>query len=475
MYNDEENLYHYSYRKSGEPVRQYYANVESDPFRNFEPSAAVPEMKPVKKKGGAKFVALALCCALLGGAVGGGAVWTAARRSGGTAVRETTIQISGRVPDAESVSVINPATGAVSKTALPLDQIYESQVGSVVSIDVTGESGYNVFGQPVQSASSGSGFILTADGYIVTNYHVINGGKTVKVTLYNGESYDAAVIGGDEDYDIAVLKITGENFKPVTLGDSGLLKVGNTVCAIGNPLGELTFSMSEGIASSVNRTINVDGTPFNMIQVTCAINPGNSGGPLFNQYGEVVGIVSAKYSSYSTTSVEGLGFAIPINDVLSMIEDIMTNGYVANKPYLGITGGSMNQQMANQYRYNISKGVFVYSVEENSAAANAGLKMGDVITKVDSTEIASLEDLNAAKKKYSAGDTSTLTIYRGGESITTEITWGSIPKEQQTPATDTQQQTPSNDSRNNQRGQYGFPFNDDFFNYFFGNGFGFGG
>ena len=205
MYNDEENLYHYSYRKNGEPVRQYYANVESEPFRSFTPSTPVQEMKPSKKRGGgAKIVALALCCALLGGAVGGGAVWTAARRAGGTAVRETTIQISGRTAgDAAPVSTIAPSG---SKTPLSFEQIYDTQVGSVVSIDVTGESGYNVFGQVVPSASSGSGFILTADGYIVTNYHVVNGGKTVKVTLYNGETYDAKVIGGDEDYDIAVLR-----------------------------------------------------------------------------------------------------------------------------------------------------------------------------------------------------------------------------------------------------------------------------
>ena len=472
MYNDEENLYHYSYRKNGEPVRQYYANVESEPFRSFTPSTPVQEMKPSKKRGGgAKIVALALCCALLGGAVGGGAVWTAARRAGGTAVRETTIQISGRTAgDAAPVSTIAPSG---SKTPLSFEQIYDTQVGSVVSIDVTGESGYNVFGQVVPSASSGSGFILTADGYIVTNYHVVNGGKTVKVTLYNGETYDAKVIGGDEDYDIAVLKIDGENFQPVTLGDSGLLHVGAVVSAIGNPLGELTFSMSEGIASSVNRTINVDGTPFNMIQVTCAINPGNSGGPLFNQYGEVVGIVSAKYSSYSTTTVEGLGFAIPINDVLSMIEDIMTNGYVANKPYLGISAGSMTAQMAAQYRYDISEGVFIFSVEEGGAAEKAGLQMGDVITKVDGTEIKSLEDLNAAKKRYSVGDTVTLTIYRGGESITKSLTFGAVPPEQQTASVEEAPaiQQPDGGQRG---GTYTFPFNDDFFNYFFGNGFGFG-
>lgn len=451
--------------------RQYYANVESEPYRNFEPSA-VRDMKPAKKRGKG-IIALALCCSLLGGAIGGGAAWYAAGRANGPAVRETTIQVSesraaesAEKSGASSVTAI-PAAGRKSMTEA---EVYASQVGSVVSINVTGESGVNYFGQPVQTASSGSGFVLTKDGYIVTNYHVIESGKTVKVTLYDNSTYDATIIGGDEDYDIAVLKIEGTDFQAVTVGDSSQLKVGDHVTAIGNPLGELTFSMSEGIASSVNRAINVDGTPFNMIQVTCAINPGNSGGPLFNEYGEAVGIVSAKYSSYSTTNVEGLGFAIPINDVLSMIEDIITNGYVANKPYLGIFPGTMTRQLAAQYQFDVTSGVLVYSVEEGSAADKAGLKRDDVITKVDDKEITSVEDLNAAKKKYSAGDSATLTVYRDGETITVDIVWDAVPAEQQTQNTqDQQQQTP----RNYNGGQYGggFPFGDDFFNYFFGNGF----
>ena len=259
----------------------------------------------------------------------------------------------------------------------------------------------------MQSASSGSGFVLTEDGYIVTNYHVVKDAHTVEVTMYDGTEYDARYVGGDEDYDIAVIKVDASGLPAVTLGDSSKLNVGDRVLAIGNPLGELTFSMSGGMVSSVNRAINVDGTPFNMIQTDTSINPGNSGGPLLNSYGEVVGIVSAKYSSTSSQeTVEGLGFAIPINDVISMVKDIMTNGYITNKPYLGVTPGTMNAQLAAQFRYDIDKGVFVYSVEEGSAADKAGLQMGDVITKVDDTEVDSVEELNAAKKQYSAGDTS---------------------------------------------------------------------
>ena len=227
-------------------------------------------------------------------------------------------------------------------------EVYAANVNSVVSINVTGTSGYNFFGQPVQTASAGSGFVLTTDGYIVTNYHVVENAETVKVTMYNGDEYDARYVGGDEDYDIAVIKVEASDLQAVTLGDSERLNVGDHVLAIGNPLGELTFSMSGGMVSSVNRAINVDGTPFNMIQTDASINHGNSGGPLFNSFGEVVGIVSAKLESTSSgSSVEGLGFAIPINDVISMIQDIMTNGYVTNKAYLGATVGTLTQSMAN--------------------------------------------------------------------------------------------------------------------------------
>ena len=283
---------------------------------------------------------------------------------------------------------------------------------------------------------------------------------TVEVSLYNGETLEARFVGGDEDYDIAVIKVEATDLSPVVLGDSDGVNVGDHVLAIGNPLGELTFSMSEGIASSVNRAINVNGTPFNMIQVTASINHGNSGGPLFNSYGEVIGIVSAKYGNSSADdSVEGLGFAIPINDVSAMIQDIMTNGHITNKPYLGITGMTMNEQLAAQFRYDITEGVFVSAVEENSAAAKAGLQMGDVITKVDDTEITSMDDMTMVKKQYSAGDTATLTVIRQGETKTLNLTWGAMPADQ-TAEEAPQDQQPQNNA------QTVDPY--DLFDYFFG-------
>ena len=456
MYNDEENLYHYSYQKDSGQQGTSGSSVD-DQLNSFQyhsgPQQPVQEMKPVKKNHvGLRITALALCCALLGGAVGGGVAYYAGNRPG-----ETSVNVSSRPATQVSVNTVD------GKNAMSDAEVYAAGVNSVVSINVTGTSGTNFFGQAVQTASAGSGFILTKDGYIVTNYHVVKDGEAVKVTLYSGDEYEAKYVGGDEDYDIAVIKVEAADLQPVTLGDSGSLNVGDHVLAIGNPLGELTFSMSGGMVSCVNRAINVDGTPFNMIQTDASINPGNSGGPLFNQYGEVVGIVSAKYSSTGNESVEGLGFAIPINDVFAMIQDIMTNGYVTNKPYLGVTAGTMTEQMAAQYRYDITSGVFIYSVEEDSAADHAGLKMGDVITKVDDTAITSMEDLTVAKKQYSAGDTCTLTVYREGQETTVELTWGAVPADQQSNVS-SEEQTQDNSQSGN-----GYMNPNDLFNYFFGN------
>ena len=452
MYNDEKNLYHYTYRKDGsEQPGENLVNPQSVHSSDNEHRENVQEMKPVKKNRlGVKIAALCLCCALLGGAVGGGVAWAA----GGSS---TSINVSSRPATEVAIKTVD------GKTEMTDAEVYAANVNSVVSINTTATAGTNFFGQPVQTASAGSGFVLTADGYIVTNYHVVEDADTVTVTMYNGDEYDAKYVGGDEDYDIAVIKVEAQDLQPVTVGDSDTLNVGDHVLAVGNPLGELTFSMSGGMVSSVNRAINVSGTPFNMIQTDASINPGNSGGPLLNSYGEVVGIVSAKYSSASNEeSVEGLGFAIPINDVIAMIQDIMTNGYVTNKPYLGITGGSMTEQMAAQFRYDIDSGVFVYSVEEGGAADKAGFQMGDVIVKVGDTDITSMEDLNVVKKQYSAGDTATFTVYRDGKEITLEVTWDAVPAQEQTD-TGAQVQENSDSSQNGGMDSY-----DDLFNYFFG-------
>jgi len=473
MYDDMKNYYHYKYERGGDRPGQRYETqpvqqAPQQPVQQTPVQPPVQEMKPVKKQKKSrtwlKIAALALVCTLLGSAVGGGVAWGLMSRGEESVIEmdenSAEVQVSDRPVSEVSVQKVDGVS------AMTDAELYATNVDSVVSINVTGSAGTNFFGQPVQTASAGSGFVLTRDGYIVTNYHVVENADTVKVTMYGGDEYEAKYVGGDEDYDIAVIKVDGTDLRPVTLGDSDGLHVGDHVLAIGNPLGELTFSMSGGMVSSVNRAINVNGTPFNMIQTDASINSGNSGGPLFNEYGEVVGIVSAKYSSSgSGASVEGLGFAIPINDVFAMIEDIMTNGFVTNKPYLGINAGTLTEEMASQYRFNITSGVFIYSVEEGRAAEKAGLQMGDVIRKVDEHEVTSLEDLNAVKKRYSAGDIATLTIYRSGEEIKVDLMWGAVPADQQ--ATEQEQQPQSGQQYGNQYGNYYNPF-DDFFRYFYG-------
>ncbi|MBQ9719342.1 MAG: trypsin-like peptidase domain-containing protein [Oscillospiraceae bacterium] len=452
-YEDENNLYHYSYRKGDSNVTEPVYNT-----RNYAEEPARPVEEPKKHGlGGAKLVALLLACSLIGGAVGAGATgyMTASAKHANT----TAIEISDReTTQVETVAV----TGAKK---LSYTELYQANINSVVSINTTITT--NVFNQTVQNASAGSGFIITKDGYIVTNYHVIDSASTVKVTLYNGETYEAKIIGGDADYDIAVLKIDADNLQAVTFGDSSKLQVGEDIAAIGNPLGQLTFSMSEGIVSSADRAINVDGTPFNMIQVTAAINPGNSGGPLFNSYGEVVGIVSAKYSSYASNSVEGLGFAIPINDVIAMVEDIMENGRVTNRPYFGMTAGTVNPNYAMQNGLAVSAGVLVNSVEKGGAAEKAGLQAGDVIVKVGDKSISSMTDLNAVKKNYKAGDTAKVVVNRSGKEVELSITFDAAPEQTQT-VEQQPQQLPQNG--NNYYGYYNDPWS--FFNDFFGSQYG---
>ena len=454
-FHDENNLYHFSYRDPNAG-----SHAESAAGSIVEPAADpvvtnTPAQPKKHHRGAGRVVALLLICAVISAACGfGGAILA----QNGSSTGKTTVQQSNRTATTVNVKKVD------GQTLMSPAEVYASTVNSVVSINCSAVS-TNIFGQQTESASSGSGFIYTADGYIVTNQHVIANASSINVTLYNGDTYPATLVGSDSDYDVAVLKIDAKDLPAVTLGNSTDVNVGDTVMAIGNPLGELTFSMSSGIVSCVNRAINVEGTPFNMIQVDASINPGNSGGPLMNLYGEVVGIVSAKYSSYADTSVEGLGFAIPINDVQSIISDIMENGSVTDKAYMAITAGTMTQQMAAQYKINATEGVFVYSVEDGGAGDKAGLKLGDVITKLNDTQITSMEDLSAAKKGFKAGDTVTLTVLRDGQEITTQLTFDAQP--QTTDDTTDSSQSSGNGYNNDSNGYNGNGYSD-LYDYFFG-------
>lgn len=447
MYEDENNLYHYSYRKGDE--QNPNAPIDTKNYAE-DPWDKNPGGSP-KKKGGSglsgKIVALALVCALVGGFIGAGV-------SGATTkVNKTSVQVSDReVAQVQTVKVDG-------KTQMSMSEVYASNVNSVVSINVSSTTNY--FGQQVETAASGTGFFITQDGYILTNHHVISGASTVKVTLYNGETYDATVIGSDEDYDIAVLKIDVTGATPVVLGDSSKVAIGESVAAVGNPLGELTFSMTTGIVSCVNRAINVDGTPFNMIQVDCSINPGNSGGPLFNSYGEVVGITNAKYSSSSSSgsaSIDNIGFAIPINHVKNIITSIIEKGYIV-KPYIGVSVTTVSSEMVS---YGLPQGAAVKAVSENSPAAECGLKINDIITAINGEEITTSSELVKIVSASQPGDEMTLTVYRQGESeqLTLTLTVGEQQKSALADPTSSSNQQQSS-------GSYGgFPF---------GFGYGYGG
>jgi serine protease Do len=300
-------------------------------------------------------------------------------------------------------------------------EVYAANVGSTVGITTSITT--NFWGYQTTSAASGSGFIISDDGYILTNFHVIENSNSITVSLFNGENYDAKLIGYDESNDIAVLKIEAEGLAPVVLGDSDNLNVGDSVVAIGNPLGELTFSLTSGAISAKDREVTFSGgITMNLLQTDCAINSGNSGGALFNLYGEVIGVTNAKYSSSSSSeaSIDNIGFAIPINSIRTIVESIIEKGYVS-KPYLGVSVSDVNE---SYQIYGLPAGAAIQTVAEDSPAEKAGLQIGDIITKAGDIDITCGDDLVRLIRDREIGDTLSLTIYRKGKTITRTITIG---------------------------------------------------
>ena len=359
-----------------------------------------------KKKGfpWGKVIALMLVAALLGGALGAGGVLllSPAGNSGSSQV------LKGERPS----TVIDVATIDTSKQMSPAE-VYAQNVASTVGITTSVTTNY--FGFTTTSAASGSGFVLSDDGYILTNYHVIENSTSIKVTMYDGNSYDAELIGYDESNDIAVLMVDAENLSPVVLGDSGNLNVGDSVVAIGNPLGELTFSLTAGVVSALDREVTLSGNvTMELIQTDCAINSGNSGGALFNLYGEVIGITNAKYSSSgSGASIDNIGFAIPINSVMNIVESIIEKGYIA-KPYIGVSVTSVSSETQS---YGLPKGAAVKAISEDSPAEKAGLQINDIITEANGTAIESSDDLVRLVGDLYDGAELKLTVYRQGETV----------------------------------------------------------
>ena len=370
-----------------------------------------------------KIAALAMSFSLLGGALGTGGTLAAMKAfnkdtANTNAAEETNKTAVIRTADSEGNKVVSTQTVKNDGKKLTAAEVYAANVNSTVGI--TTEITTNYFGYKTTAAASGSGFIITDDGYIVTNYHVIEGANKVKVTTYDNTSYDAEVVGTDENNDIAVLKIDGKDLTPVTLGSSESLAVGDDVVAIGNPLGELTFTLTSGVVSAMDRQITT-GTSLMMdlIQTDCAINAGNSGGALFNMYGEVVGVTNAKYSSNSSTeaSIDNIGFAIPIDTVKDIVTSIIEKGYV-EKPYIGVGADTVDPDMVD---YGLPEGAVIRTITEGSPAEKAGLQEKDIITKANDTEIKEANDLVKVVRKSSKGDELTLSVYRQGEEMTIKV------------------------------------------------------
>lgn len=372
--------------------------------------------KPHKKNGGKKGVALALVCALLGGGMGVGGGFLGASLARGD-LPQTVVSgdgVSTVMQGVRETSVLQIQQIDSSKE-LTAAEVYAANVNSTVGI-VTSAVTTNFWGQQTQSAAAGSGFIFTDDGYIITNYHVIEGANTVTVSTYDGTQYDAKIIGYDESNDVAVLKVEAEGLTPVVIGSSSKLNVGDSVVAIGNPLGELTFSLTAGAVSALNRDVTMSsGSTQELIQTDCAINSGNSGGALFNMYGEVVGITNAKYSgsSGSGASIDNIGFAIPMDDVYNIITSIIEKGYI-EKPYIGVSVISVSDETQ---KYGLPQGAAVQSLTDDGPAKAAGLQVNDIITKVNDTEITSSNDLVKTIGACKPGDRITLTLYRQGQTM----------------------------------------------------------
>ncbi len=423
---EKESIYsdaHYTPAGEGPVPPRYYTPPEPKKTERREKSG----------KGGriAGIIALCLVCALLGGLAGASFMGRSLDARVDALEQARTEQAIERLTEAAAqngAGASQTASPLKNDSSLSASEIYTRACEQVVGVS-TEVTYTNFFGMNSSSAVSGTGFIISEDGYILTNYHVIElaaqSGQEIDVILYDGTRYTASIVGYEKYNDVAVLKIDAKGLRPVTLGDSASLSVGDVVYAVGNPLGELDFSMSTGHVSALDRAIASDesGVAINMFQIDAAVNSGNSGGPVFNAAGEVVGIVTAKYAS---TGVEGLGFAIPINDAVKIASDLITQGYVSGKAYMGVTindrYNTMEGRVWASYN-NIPQGAYVDGVESGSCAEKAGIRAKDIITRLGGQEIRNYADLSAALHGFSAGDTTELTVYRGSEELTLTITF----------------------------------------------------
>lgn len=451
------NLNHSTYHYTGPELNGRERSGEPKPgfFQRRQGNGKAPKQKKTAsgRFGAGSVVAIALAAALVGGGVGG-VVGSGFGSSGGS----TSVAVSDRTDSGSGGTEVS-TTKVKAGDTMTSSQIYSTYGKSVVSVNVKTSNG----------EGAGTGFFISDDGYILTCHHVIDGATAISIVTQDSTSYEAEVVGSDSDLDTAVLKVKNAGkkttFPAVVLGDSSSLTVGDSVTAIGNALGTLANTLTTGVVSAKDRAISMsDGTAMKLLQTDCTVNSGNSGGPLFNQYGEVIGIINAKYSSGTSTfssneaSIEGIGFAIPINDVQTILSDLMKHGYVTGKPYLGISVSTVSSVTAQQYS-NMKVGAYVNSVTSGSCAEKAGLQVGDIITQVDGKDITTSAELIDAKNTHKAGDEMTLTVYRDKDYTTLKVTLDeqkpNSDEEQDTQQDQQSQQGQSGQSGQSQQGQSG--------------------
>ena len=439
---------HYVHEDDETTPPRYYAPQKKVKVKRPAASGEKEKKKEKKKISATVTALLCIMCAIFGGIIGAAVVGEGIKTrldtletrldETGTAVSELAEQSAAEAEaeaaaEAAAAEAAEKSSAAVSyalQNGVSPASVYDLACRQVVAI--TTEVTYtNFFGYTSSSAVSGSGFIVSSDGYILTNYHVIedaySSGYKITVMKYDGTSYTAEIVGVEEDNDIAVLKVEATDLEAVTFGDSDAISVGDDAYAVGNPLGELEFTMTFGRVSALNRSISTSSSeePINMFQIDAAVNSGNSGGPVYDANGKVIGIVTAKYKS---SGVEGIGFAIPINDAVSIAEDLITKGYVTGKASLGVVIDDRYNALYSRY-YNMPQGAYVYSVEYGSCASKAGLRAGDIITAIDANEINDDNTISHVLRQYAYGDTAQLTYYRDGEYFTVEVTFDEAGRE----------------------------------------------
>lgn len=343
-----------------------------------------------------KLTAIIACCLVLSIGCGIGGAYLIARTNQSSVIYQDTSKIV--------------STG--SQDSSTIKSVVEQCANSVVEIQTESvTNGSNPFQQYV-SSGAGSGVILTQDGYIVTNHHVIEDANSITVRTRSGDEYNASLVGFDEQSDLAVLKIDATGLTPAVLGDSTTLEVGDLAIAIGNPLGELGGSVTSGIISALDREMTIDGQTMTLLQTDAAVNPGNSGGGLFNANGDLIGIVNAKSSG---ENVEGIGFAIPISTATDIIDELIDNGEVTSRPTLGVSLYNVEDEMTASQLGVDSTGVYIVQIVDGGAADNAGLRSGDRIVSVDGSEVSSASDVRAALNKHKIGESISITVERNGQ------------------------------------------------------------